>query len=129
MNVKPLLRKFYERANRSLTTPQVWANEIKLKTLPLFDPHKTFTHRPKIAFVKQEVTPGFYCTSLSPKPLELLETCFKHSGPLGLSTIFDADFPIVKTTSDPETQVWKECVTDAKHGSLQDYEMLRTKPF
>lgn len=123
-----MIRKTYARFNEALSGPHLLLNEL-VESLLSRKPRPAPYQNLRIAVVKQETAAVLYCTEAEASPRELLESCLKHMGPLALATELGAHFPIVKTTDDPDTQAWKEVITEAGHGNLAEYEALRTRPF
>lgn len=66
------------------------------------------THLVKIAFIKQEVYQDLYvCRPTERDPAEILFSSQMRVGPIGLMAELGADFFIIKTEPDPETQVYR----------------------
>jgi hypothetical protein len=123
------IKNLYKKIIEISSLPQVYFNEIYLRFIPNESNLKARLLPLKIAFAKQFPFQGFYCAEKDASPKILLETCFKHSGPLGLATKMGAHFPILKITNHPETQIWKETIVECGHGRIEDFLQLEHTPF
>lgn len=66
---------------------------------------------PKIAFVKQVVYQDLYVCPVEEKdPAKILFSSMGRVGPIGLMVDLGADFYIVDTTDNPETNIWKKVI-------------------
>lgn len=64
----------------------------------------------KIALVKQDVYSDLYVHGRDASPEELLMSSIGRSGPIGLFTMYDTDFYIVKEENTKECHVWKKII-------------------
>jgi hypothetical protein len=78
----------------------------------------------KIALVKQDVYQDLYVCSNRVSPREVLESTIMRVGPLGLFTLLDADFFIVKEGNEKECKTYLKSYRPKK----EIIEQLRTSP-
>jgi hypothetical protein len=62
----------------------------------------------KIAFVKQDIYNDLYVCANRTDPRSMLESTIMRIGPLGLFTLFDADFHIVHACPEPECRIYRK---------------------
>ena len=79
----------------------------------------------KVALVKQEVYADLYVCESGLTPKETLFSSSGRVGPIGLFTLLDADFFIVKEEFTPECQIWKKVIP----GSEEMNRQLKHKAF
>jgi len=78
----------------------------------------------KIAFVKQDIYNDLYVCGNKADPREMFESTIMRIGPLGLFTVYDADFFIVHAGPEPECKIYRKSYRPPKDVLTQ----LRTKP-
>jgi len=79
----------------------------------------------KIAFVKQDVYQDLYVNSCGSTPAELLFSTIVRVGPIGLFTLLEADFHIVREANTPECHAWEKVLP---HHRPEWLRMLKTLP-
>lgn len=82
---------------------------------------------PKICLVKQNVYKDLYNSPPNSSPRDLLLSSNMRTGPAGLLAAFPVDFRIVEVAPDPECSVWKQKITDCRHGDLSLFESNITR--
>jgi hypothetical protein len=80
----------------------------------------------KIALVKQDVYQDLYVQRRDASPEELLFSSIMRVGPIGLFTLFGADFLIVKEADAPECRLWEKVIP---HYPPAWFRELKTTPF
>lgn len=80
----------------------------------------------KIALVKADVYQDLYVAGPDASPEELLFSSIMRVGPIGLFTLCDATFHIVREEDTPETRVWEKLIP---HGKPEWYRQLKDRPF
>ena len=68
----------------------------------------------KIALVKQNIYQDLYVCGNRTSPEEILSSTLMRIGPIGLFTLFDSDFFIIKEQKDRECQTWKRSFNPGK---------------
>lgn len=79
----------------------------------------------KIAFVKQDVYQDLYVAGTNETAEELLCSSIMRVGPIGLFTLLDADFYIVKEENTPECRAWEKVIP---HYNKRWFRQLKTLP-
>ena len=78
----------------------------------------------KIALIKQVVYQDLYVCGNNSTPEEMLFSSMCRVGPIGLFTLYDADFYILNEEKDKECQVWKKIIP----GMTKEYRKLVNTP-
>lgn len=79
---------------------------------------------PKIALVKQVVYQDLYVCPNKASPEAILFSSMCRVGPIGLFTLYNADFYIVDEEKDKECQIWKKIIP----GMTREYRKLVNTP-
>ena len=80
----------------------------------------------KIAFVKQDVYQDLYVNSRNCVPADLLFSSIARVGPIGLFTLQQADFYILKEGNTPECRAWEKIIP---HYRPEWFRQLKARPY
>jgi hypothetical protein len=85
-----------------------WMRYIASRAQRELEQHRVAGEWPRIALIKQDCNEDLYCCAPTAGTLEMLQSTLLRSGPIGLFTMFDSRFLIVRTEPDPECNIWRE---------------------